>query len=264
MPEPPRRNPAGLPLAAPVEREPTLVHGFPRAPGTGLPLPPRPKARPTLRDLEAVTAIQKRGGADLDATAESPPAPRQDARSQAIDTPIGPQDPKRGRLPERQPPRSMSPAPWDPRASSPELRREVERMGDELRPAPTSTATPTPSGTDVDLRVGDVRVRVGSSVARRVLPWLAPVLLSVAGAGLGYVKGYLEGLAAAGRRVAAVEEAVKLNGEDDARRDVRIQAIGASLAAEAQSNRAERATRDQKLESIEERLPKIEGLRPMK
>jgi hypothetical protein len=38
----------------------------------------------------------------------------------------------------------MSPAPWDPRASSPELAQAVRDMGDELKPAPVSTPIPRP------------------------------------------------------------------------------------------------------------------------
>ena len=139
-------------------------------------------------------------------------------------------------------------------------------MGVRVVTPPESAAVSTApaSSAAVRVQVGDVDVRVGSSVARRVLPWLAPVLLSVVGAVVGYLKGYFEGLAAAGRRMAAVEEAVKLNGEDDARRDVRTtkQLNRAFVMLDDHDARIPAVERD--LAKHEARLPKVEGSAPKK
>ncbi len=240
------KPPLHLPLAAPVEREPTLVKGFPG------PLPPPRGRLPSLRDLDAVTELRV------------PPGPGHDARSEATDTPVDGQRARRQRLPQGQPGRSVSPVPWDARASSPELRRETERMGDKLVRAPESKPSfpPASSQGEVDLRVGDVRVRVGSSVTRRLLPWLAPLLLSLAGTALGYAKGYWEGLAAAGRRVAAVEEAVRLNAEGDARLETRttLEMNRAFVLLKDHDSRLPKL--QERIEKVEESQPKIHGIVP--
>jgi hypothetical protein len=248
MAEPPRPK---LPLATPVGREPTLVRGFPGpfAPGTKQPLPQKPRA--PVSELEAVTEIQRHPS-------------RQDDRSEPTETPVPPVGVRRERLPERRVPRSMSPAPWDPRASSPELKREVERHGDRLVPAPVSPPSlpPTPSVGAVRVQVGDVDVRVGSSVTRKLLPWMAPVLLSLAGTAIGYAKGYFEGLAAAGRRVAAVEEAVRLNAEGDARLETRT-TLEMNRAFVLLKDHDSRIPKLQgRIEELEESRPKIQGIAP--
>jgi hypothetical protein len=128
-----------MPLAAPVGREQTLTKGFPRAPGTGVPLPPMREKQPSLRDIDAVTAIRKPAPGNA-------PAPRDVAPHSATLESNEPQGVPRERLPQgRREPRSMSPAPWDPRASSPELAQAVRDMGDQLKPAPTSTPSVPPA-----------------------------------------------------------------------------------------------------------------------
>jgi hypothetical protein len=230
-------------------------------PAPGIPnaaLPPRAKQitlpgvpRPSLSELDAVTEIQRQPS-------------RQDARSEATDTPIGPLGQRRERLPERQAPRSLSPAPFERPENIPAIRREVERRGDRLEPAPESIApapsVTTPSREAVHVRVGDVDVRVGASVARRVLPWLVPVLLSVAGTAIGYLKGYVEGLAAAGRRVAAVEEAVRLNAEGDARHETKttLELNRAFVVLDDHDERLPKVER--RVGKLEEAQPKIQGL----
>lgn len=87
-------------------------------------------------------------------------------------------------------------------------------MGDHLRPAPAAPVDPSPAEVAV--------FRASLSLARRVLPWLAPVVLSITGAGVGYAKGYFEGLADAGARMARGEEATKINAESIARVEARI------------------------------------------
>jgi hypothetical protein len=129
-------------------------------------------------------------------------------------------------------------------------------------PAPTSTPTPVSSGNAVRVQVGDVDVRVGSSVTRKLIPWLAPVLLSVAGTAIGYAKGYFEGLVAAGRRVAAVEEAVRLNAEGDARHETKttLEMNRAFVVLDDHDERLPKVER--RVSKLEEAQPKIQGIAP--
>lgn len=250
MPDPPRKPPP-LPLAAHVGREQTLVKDFPRVPGApGMRLPPMREKLPSLRDL--------------DETRPSPEPPRElapDPRSAREARTHGnraaeEQDARQARR------RSVSPAPWerDPEA----VKEAVERQGDRYVEAPESgsvaTPLPAPSRGAVRVQVGDVDVRVGSTVARRVLPWLAPLLLSAVGAAVGYAKGYFEGLAAAGRRVAAVEEAVRLNAEGDARHEKKT-TLEMNRAFVVLDDHDERIPKlERQLGKVEQRTPKIEGL----
>ncbi len=162
------------------------------------------------------------------------------------------------------PSRNVTPAPWDPRASSPELAKEVARIGDTLFRAPESPVTTTPASIrpGVRVQVGDVDVRVGSSFARKLLPWLAPLLLTVVGAVLGSAKGYFEGMAAAGRRVAAVEEGLRLNGEGDARLETRTRKEIDRVFVVVDDHDSRIPKIEKRLDKVEERLPKIEGIAP--
>lgn len=233
--------PAGKPPQLPsldaigreLERRPPPVPGIP---GAKLP-PPGRRTGDTQTGFPAPPAARSAPmppRQDLDATDPSPAAPaarQEPARVERVEPP------PRARPPAQEPPRSYSPAP------SSAVRVE----------------TPTP-------------LELAKHAAwKRLAPWLAALGLSVAGTIGGAVTGYFEGLKAAGRRVAAVEERARLLEEEQARaleRDAShsrsIEALGRALAAEAQSNRTERATRDAKLEAVEARLPKIEGLTPPK
>jgi hypothetical protein len=164
-------------------------------------------------------------------------------------------------------PRTVTPTPFASPAEVAGIRREAARHGDRVIEAPQSIPPPPPpSGFAVDVQAGGQRVRVqaGGSIVRKVWPWLAPVVLSIVGAVVGYAKGYFEGLAAAGRRVAAVEEGLRLNGEDDARRATRVTSDINRAFVVIDDHDARIPKLEKRLNKTEERLPKIEGLPPPK
>lgn len=97
------------------------------------------------------------------------------------------------------------------------------------------------------VQVGDVDVRVRASGLRRFLPWIVPLVLSLAGTIGGAVMGYFRGLAAAGERVAAVEESVRIQGQKRAALEARV------VAAEQDLDRAFLVQRDH-----DKRLPTLE------
>lgn len=122
----------------------------------------------------------------------------------------------RERLPQGQVARSVSPVPWDPRASSPELRREAERMGDELRPAPTSTVTPLPGGrtgridSSPPFSVSEKGVRVTWGQLRKLAPWL---ILGTTGFGGSVLWDQI-------RTSLGLATAVSVTAEQEARKDL--------------------------------------------
>jgi hypothetical protein len=114
-------------------------------PAPGIPtaaLPPRAKQitlpgvpRPATPELDAVTEIQR-------------PPSRQDARSEATDTPIGPLGARPGsRSQGQREPRSMSPALGTPESVIPQLRAAVEQQGDRLERVPESPVSSYPAAT---------------------------------------------------------------------------------------------------------------------
>jgi hypothetical protein len=165
------------------------------------------------------------------------------------------------------PPPKGTPAPPVP-LPAPELDSTVESPRvDRVRPPvsmPPRSISPAPVSVSPD------GVKVRWSGIKKALPWL----LLGGTAGGGGVGGYFAGL----KFEYAERAAIKAQGIENARRvdDLaaekaqllqRVQRVEATmktltdgLAAEAQSNRTERATRDRQIDQIEQRLPKIEGL----
>jgi hypothetical protein len=110
----------------------------------------------------------------------------------------------------------------------------------------------------------------GVHINKKALRWLMPAAIAV----LALIGGYITGLWLAAKQMAANTAAIDDHEELErgqaslTRRqgetDQRIEETNDALKTEAQSNRAERATRDRRYEQIVESLPKIQGLPPPK
>ncbi len=129
------------------------------------------------------------------------------------------------------------------------------------RAAPPRSLSPAPvSGPAVlvDTSVGKLELRKG--LFSKLAPWLVPLALSALGTIGGAILGYYEGLARAGARVAAIEEAARLNAEADARLKTRSEKEldRAFTVLDDHDRRLPRLER--RVEAFEGRLPKIEGL----
>lgn len=98
--------------------------------------------------------------------------------------------------------------------------------------------------------------------------WVLPLLLGALTTIGGWLWGYAKGLAAAYERVAAIEQRAKTMSERVAKIEASVEELANAQAAEARSNRAERATARQRHEELVEKLelaiPKIQGLPPKK
>lgn len=159
---------------------------------------------------------------------------------------------------------SWVPAPTASAREVEALERVAESRGAVVRKAPE----PVPSGPmAVRVQLGDdVDLRLRGGALRRLAPWLCALGLSLAGTVGGAVGGYFDGLQKARETIAELRETDRLLREEDARARARSDALAAAIAAEAASNRTERATRDRQHREIaaevEERLPKVEANRP--
>jgi hypothetical protein len=246
VPDPPRPK---LPLAARVDREPTLVRGFPFAPGTKQPLPPAQPNRdrmPSHGDLEAVTEIQRHPS-------------RQDERSEATETPVPPVGPRRERLQERQPPRSVTPTPYERPENLPAIRREAERHGDRYEPAPVSPVSLRPDALD------EKGIQVRWSTLKKWAPWVL-VTLGFGGSTTG---GYFVGLRQARAEIADLQAAAEDHEKRLAKREraaatlsKSVDAIDDSLKSEAQERRSDVGKLRDEVKDIRENMPRVEGLRP--
>lgn len=134
-------------------------------------------------------------------------------------------------------------------ADPPERRRWPEPPPRSITPSPESG----PAVLDVP---GMGTLKVHRSLFRRVAPWLAPVVISAAGAGIGYVRAYAAGLVAAAERMAAAEEKLRLEGERRARIEVLAKQASEDLDQAFAVNRAQ----DERVGRIDERLKRVEEL----
>jgi len=118
---------------------------------------------------------------------------------------------------------------------------------------------------------GSIHLPDGSKVQKATLKhlwlWVGPVVVTIATSAFGYIRGYAKGLADAAERLAKIETRATELGKRVAIVEEREDAVEASEAAEANSNRAERATAMRKLsdfaadlETLKAAQPKIQGL----
>lgn len=234
----PRAVAAGIPTATRAERRPTLT-GFPFAPGTKQPLPPK-------SELEAVTEIQRHPS-------------RQDDRSEATETPVPPVGPRRERLPERQPPRSVTPTPYERPENLPAIRREAERQGDRLERVPESPVSLRPDALD------EKGIRVRWSTLKKWAPWVL-VTLGFGGSTTG---GYFVGLRQARAEIAELQAAAEDHEKRLAKREKAaatlsktVDAIDDSLKSEAQERRGDVGALGRRIDKLEENQPRIHGIAP--
>jgi hypothetical protein len=179
----------------------------------------------------------------------TPPEPWTD-RGRAKRTQIGvaPPAPGSAPLPKPEPPRNLSPFPG-------------ERVA--MPPAPPRPVSAAPdSDVAVDVRTPMGRVSVKKTVLRHLWLWLAPALLSALGFVGGVVRGYFLGLAMAHDEIVKIHATQQLDHDHLTRLDAKEEAAEAEAAAEANSNRAERATALRKLAQFAEDLEKVKAAQP--
>jgi hypothetical protein len=108
---------------------------------------------------------------------------------------------------------------------------------------------------------------------RALWVWVAPVIATLLTSAFGYVRGYAKGLADAAERLAKIETRADALGVREAKVEARMadvetkaESVEDAQAAEAKSNRTERATRDlwhrDDIDAIEQlkKAFRIEGL----
>jgi hypothetical protein len=136
------------------------------------------------------------------------------------------------------------------------------------RPAmPPRSVSPVPSSFPAKVEIGDVKVEFRSRHLRNLWIWAGPVVLSALGFVGGAVKGYLLGLALGHDEIVRVRTAQQIDHDALVKLATKEDADANAAAAEANSNRAERATAMRKLsdfaadiETVKAGLPKIQGL----
>jgi hypothetical protein len=136
--------------------------------------------------------------------------------------------------------------------------------------APPRSLSPSPDSIPaVDILTPIGRVSLRKKALRTAWIWAGPVVLSALGTVGGYLKGYLWGLAAAHDDIVKIRSAQQRDHDKLTELEQAEGEDAKSLAAETQSNRAERATRDrnylqlvQDFEAFKKAVPAIQGLPP--
>lgn len=119
----------------------------------------------------------------------------------------------------------------------------IERLQDRVRQLPTRSLPPPSGATDVSIALPGVDFRLRKSA---VPGWAwVPILAVFSAVGTGVVT-YYETLRAAGSRVAALEESVRLQSEKISRLQVQLEAANSALDHAYLINRAQ----DQRLEAL--------------
>jgi hypothetical protein len=240
-------------------------HRVPR-PAPGIPtaaLPPRSRQitlpgvpRPAIPELDAVTEIQRHPS-------------RQDARSEATDTPIEPLGQRRERLPERQTERrTFTPPEFESPATQEAVAREVWRQGGRVEPVPGSIPSRMPPPPPSSLRPDAVDakgIQVRWSTLKQAAPWVLAALGLTGGGGTGYFVGLRQARAEIAELQAAAEDHEKRLAKREkaaATLSKTVDAIDDSLRAEAQERRSDVGALGRRVDKLEENQPKIHGIVP--
>jgi hypothetical protein len=134
-------------------------------------------------------------------------------------------------------------------------------------PPPRSLSPGPESDVAVDVRTPVGRLSVKKALLRHLWLWLAPAVLSALGFVGGAIKGYLLGLAMGHDEIVRVRTAQQIDHDALVKLATKEDADANAAAAEANSNRAERATAMRKLsdfaadlEAVKAAQPRIQGL----
>lgn len=170
---------------------------------------------------------------------------------------LGPSPGSHAHRPQQSRSDTPNPRPYDLAEDAESARSERQRVRERVAATDRNDKSTLDSLTEIP------GIRKGLSVFWR---WVAPLLLGAVTTVGGWLYGYAKGLAAAYERVAAIEQRAKTMSERMAAIEASVEGISNVQAAEARSNRAERATAKARYEELVEELnksvPKIQGLAP--